>query len=147
MTTDDKSAYFENGKFKKGHPGFNKPLNPPPTIDPLDADTDFDAAILAAAQRFGHGSKAKTGLAGYCASLRDTRPQDFAVLVTKALSRRTLASQSSIAAIPITVDIVPCPSNHFVPAAEAQAHWSAKITGRPQLFIDNPPDGPPDNAA
>jgi hypothetical protein len=132
------------GRLLPGHKGTNKPLLPP-TIDPLDTDTDFDAAILNAATTFGRpGGKAKTGLAGYCNNLMHHRPQDFAALVTRALSRRSLASQSSASAIPITVDIVPCPANHFVSAEAASAVWSAKITGRPQL-IDEPPDDPPDD--
>ena len=138
--TDDKDLYFENGKFKKGHPGINQHTKPPPP-PPTDAETDdFDIAILTAAQSFGTPKgKTKTGLPGYCNNLRDTRPQDFALLVAKALTRRTFAQDRRAAAIPITMEIVPCPSNFFMPYEEARASWIARTPGSipPQLVVDN----------
>ena len=148
----DDRIFRENGKFKKGHPGFNQHTKPPPpdqsTPTDTDADTDFDAAILAAAQQFGTTKKPKVGLAGYCASLRDTRPQDFAMLVAKATARRSFAQEARAAAVPITVEIVPCPANYFIPGEEARALWSARTGERPVLVIDNNTiDNDPDDNA
>ena len=138
----DDAAYREKGKFKKGHPGSNQHTNPPPPSPEPPADGEFDAAILAAANDFGTTKKPKTGLPGYCASLRDSRPQDFAILVTKALARRTAAHDNATAYAPITVGFTTCPSNFFVPFDEAQALWAAKTSERPVLVIDNS-DTPP----
>lgn len=127
----------EHGRLKKGHPGFNQHSKVADTSPPLldaDTDNDFDTAILAAANNFGR-AKPKTGLPGYCASLRDQRPQDFALLVTRALARRT--ATPSAAAIPITIEIVPCPVDFFIPGPEAQALWAARTGGAPVLVIDN----------
>lgn len=141
MTTDD-THFRANGKFKKGHPGFNKPVNPPEP-PPVDAETDIDAAVLFAASSFGTTKKPKTGLAGYAASLRDTRPQDFAVLVKQASARRAQSAADAAAHIPITIEVVPCPSNYFIPYEEAAALWTARLGDRPVLVVDN--EGDDDN--
>ena len=125
------------GRFVKGHKGTNQHTNPPPPPPSPPADGDFDSAILAAANNFGTASKPRTGLAGYCASLRDTRPQDFAILVTKALARRAQAHDNAAAAIPLTVTFTTCPSNFFMPADEARASWDARVGHSPVLVIGN----------
>ena len=97
------------------------------------------SAVLYAAQSFGTTKKPKTGLAGYCASLRDTRPQDFALLVTKATARRSLAVHNAAAYAPIVVEFVTCPSNYFLPHDEARNH-GPRTGSAPVLVVDNEDD-------
>ena len=126
---DAKGRLLPGHKFLGNQP---KPPDPPP-----ETETDFDAAILHAASSFGTPQKPKVGLAGYFASLRDNRPQDFALLVTRALTRRTQANSAAALAIPLTVEVVPCPTNFFVPYEEARSLWAARTGHSPVLVIDN----------
>ena len=80
--------FTPTGKFKKGHPGFN-PATQPTQDQPQDQDTpspDFDQAIIKAANNYGSGIKAKMGLDGYVAYLRDQRPVEYAAFLSKALT-------------------------------------------------------------
>jgi hypothetical protein len=139
---DDSIIRDERGRIVKGSPGLHRKQSDPPTQSDKQGtqqvnDPSFDDDIIAAAESFGQPRTKKTGRRAWCEALRDQKPTDYAQLLTKALARKGDAATSAASAIPIVVDIVPCPENYFIPGAEAHALWSAKVTGRPQLVIDN----------
>ena len=103
----------EKGRIIKGHPGLNRKQAQPdtsPTPEPDLPSPDFDEAIIKAAHSYGTGSKGKVGLAGYCANLRDTRPVEYATLLSKALARKAEAATSAITGAGVTVNFTTAPS-------------------------------------
>ena len=109
-------------RLQSTQPGATAQPRPPPHPHPRTPTQISIPLFSPPPNNFGRpAGKPKVGLAGYCASLRDTRPQDFAALVTKALARRQFAQRQPAAAIPITVEFATCPSNYFIPGEEARA--------------------------
>jgi len=127
------------GVLLKGAPPLYKGKPPPPPTDtPIDpTDTDFDAAILQAATHYGTKTP-KVGLAGYAANLRDTRPQDFALLVTRAHSRKKAAIATAISGL-TSITFTVAPSGQFLPYAQAREDWVRRhnFIDTPQLVVDN----------
>lgn len=146
---DDSLPPNPSSKFTKGHKGSNQYTKAQQSDPSPDTDTpspDFDAAIIKAAHSYGSGTKVKMGLAGYCANLRDTRPVEYATLLSKALARKAEASYDSNTVNPgVQIFFTTAPAGMYIDAdgklieAEgARAEWARK-TGHQ----DEPPPPSP----
>lgn len=129
------------GRFQKGHKGSNqytktKQLNPTP-----DTDASFDDDLIAAANSYGQ-PRTKTGRRAWCEALRDQKPTEYAQLLTKALARKAEAATNPDAYRPITVEILPCPENYFIPAEQAGIAFE-KRTGMTLTTKEPPPPSRP----
>ena len=161
MSDDDKPTrdlYFTpSGKFAKGHPGFNQHTKGKFTADSPDTQPSpdipagsFDDDLIAAADDYGR-PRSKIGRRAWCENLRDSRPVEFAGLLSKALARKDEAQINAASGSPsVQVFFTNAPAGMFVDengqlveAADAKAEWERragmKITDEPPPFAPPTP--------
>ena len=154
---DDTIIRDERGRIVKGSPGLHRKqeqdTQDQPDPDPDIPDGTIDDDIIAAANSFG-STKTKAGRRAFFESLRDTKPVEFAALLSKALARKAnVAQAAAIGTAGVTVMFNTAPTGWCVDAegkliepADAKADWERKhgmqITDEPPAkpVLVEPPD-------
>src|SRR4051812_15538818 len=86
----------EKGRLKKGAPPLykGKQFQQEPQDNPPDPATSFDDDLILAANDYGK-PRSKVGRRAWCENLRDSRPVEFAALLSKALARKDEAQTNA----------------------------------------------------
>ena len=151
--TDDSIIRDARGRIVKGSPGLHRKQEQPaqdnPTPIPDVSDTSFDDDLIAAAESFGQ-PRSKIGRRAWCENLRDTRPIEFAALLSKALARRDEAAISATGGPGVIVNFTTAPTGWCVDAEgkliepeAAKATWEGRsgmqLTGEPPQSTPSKP--------